>query len=81
MDAVKANFVIGGHKAYGFAKVAAEKKVIFVTSLSDEVVASLFARKAATVEEAVQMALKDQGSDADFIVFPEGSVTVPYVAS
>lgn len=81
MDEVKANFVIGGHKAYGFAKVAADKKVIFVTSLSDEVVASLFARKAATVEEAVCMALEDQGPDAEFIVFPEGSVTVPYVAS
>ncbi|PKL05812.1 MAG: hypothetical protein CVV53_07560 [Spirochaetae bacterium HGW-Spirochaetae-9] len=80
MDEVKKNFVMGGHKAYGFAKVAAEKKVIFVTSLSEEVVASLFARKASSVEEAVQMALKDQGADADFIVFPEGSVTVPYVA-
>ncbi|MEW6548288.1 MAG: nickel-dependent lactate racemase [Spirochaetota bacterium] len=80
MEEVKANFVMGGHKAYGFAKVAAEKKVIFVTSLSEKVVASLFARKAATVEEAVEMALEDQGPDADFIVFPEGSVTVPYVA-
>ena len=80
MDEVKANFVMGGHKAYGFAKVAAEKKVIFVTGLSDSVVNSLFARKAATPEEAVRMALEDQGPDADFIVFPEGSVTVPYVA-
>ncbi len=81
MEEVKSNFVMGGHKAYGFAKVAAEKKVIFVTSLSEKVVASLFARKAATVEEAVEMALEDQGPDADFIVFPEGSVTVPYVAA
>jgi nickel-dependent lactate racemase len=80
MDEVKKNFVMGGHKAYGFAKVAAEKKVIFVTSLSETIVASLFARKAATVEEAVRMAYADQGLDADFIVFPEGSVTVPYVA-
>ncbi|HEY9054709.1 MAG TPA: nickel-dependent lactate racemase, partial [Rectinemataceae bacterium] len=80
MDEVKSNFVMGGHKAYGFAKVAAEKKVIFVTSLSDKVVESLFARKAGSVEEAVRMAIEDQGSDADFIVFPEGSVTVPYVA-
>jgi len=79
MEEVKAHFVMGGHKAYGFAKVAADKKVIFVTSLSGQVVSSLFARKAATMEEAVRMALEDQGSDADFIVFPEGSVTVPYV--
>ncbi len=80
MDEVKKNFIMGGHKAYGFAKVAAEKKVIFVTSLSEGIVASLFARKAASMEEAVRMALEDQGADADFIVFPEGSVTVPYVA-
>jgi nickel-dependent lactate racemase len=80
MEEVKANFVMGGHKAYGFAKVAADKKVIFVTSLSEKVVASLFARKASSLEEAVNMALADQGPDADFIVFPEGSVTVPYVA-
>ncbi|TXT42876.1 MAG: hypothetical protein FD137_2008 [Spirochaetes bacterium] len=79
MEEVKANFVMGGHKAYGFAKVAAEKKVIFVTSLSEKIVSSLFARKASTVEEAVKMALEDQGPGADFIVFPEGSVTVPYV--
>lgn len=80
MEEVKANFVMGGHKAYGFAKVAAGKKVIFVTSLPEKVVASLFARKAATMADAVRMALEDQGPDADFIVFPEGSVTVPYVA-
>ena len=79
MDEVKARFVMGGHKAYGFAKVAAEKKVIFVSSLSDQVVKSLFGRKAATVQEALKMALEDQGKDAEILVFPEGSVTVPYV--
>ncbi len=80
MAEVKAHFVMGGHKAYGFAKVAAEKRVIFVTSLSDAVVKSLFARKAATVQEAVEMALADQGAKAEFIVKPEGSDTVPFVA-
>lgn len=80
MAEVKAHFVMGGHKAYGFAKVAAEKKVIFVTSLSDQVVKSLFARKAATLKEAIEMALEDQGPKAEFIVLPEGSVTVPFVA-
>lgn len=77
MEEVKAHFVMGGHKAYGFAKVAAEKNVIFVTSLSEKAVASLFARKANTVQEALQMAFADQGKDARVLVFPEGSVTVP----
>jgi len=79
MADVKAHFVMGGHKAYGFAKVAAEKKVIFVTSLSEEIVVSLFARKALTIQEAVRMALADQGQGAEFIILPEGSVTVPVV--
>lgn len=79
MKEVKTHFVMGGHKAYGFAKVAAEKKVIFVTDLPEQIVKSLFARKAATVQEAMQMAMIDQGSGAQFIVLPEGSVTVPIV--
>jgi nickel-dependent lactate racemase len=77
MSEVKANFVMGGHKAYGFAKVAAEKKVIIVSSLTEDETATLFARKAATLEEAVAMARRDQGPGARFIVMPEGSLTVP----
>jgi nickel-dependent lactate racemase len=79
MDEVKARFVMGGHKAYGFAKVAAEKKVIFVSSLPEPVVRSLFGRKAGNVQEALGMALEDQGADAEILVLPEGSVTVPFV--
>ncbi|MDP3178680.1 MAG: nickel-dependent lactate racemase [Spirochaetaceae bacterium] len=77
MSEVKANFVMGGHKAYGFAKVAAEKKVILVSSLTEEETATLFARKAATLDEAVAMARADQGKLARFIVMPEGALTVP----
>ncbi len=79
MDKIRNNFVMGGHKAYGFAKVAACKKVIFVTSLSEEIVASLFARKAVSADEALGMALEDQGAEAEILLFPEGSVTVPVI--
>jgi len=79
MARIKANFVMGGHKAYGFAKVAAEKKIIMVTALSEKIVASCFARKAATLQDAVRMALEEQGANAGFMVMPEGSVTVPVV--
>ena len=77
MNEIKAHFVMGGHKAYAFAKVAAEKQVIMVTSLPEQIVASCFARKAESVQEAVAMALESQGKDATFIVMPEGAVTVP----
>lgn len=79
MTEVKTNFVMGGHKAYGFAKVAAEKKVIFVSSMSEEEIATLFARKAATVQEALEMAYADQGPDAKVLLMPEGSLTVPHL--
>jgi len=80
MDDVKANFVMGGHKAYGYAKVAAEKNIIMVTSLPEKVVASCFAKKAATLQEAFAMARTQQGADARVMVMPEGSVTVPVLA-
>ena len=80
MTEVKNNFVMGGHKAYGFAKVAAYKKVIFVSAISKEETASLFARKAATVQEALQLAYADQKPGAKVLVMPEGSLTVPVLA-
>lgn len=80
MDDVKANFVMGGHKAYGFAKVAAEKNIIMVTSLPEKIVASCFAKKAATLENALAMARAQQGPDASIIMMPEGSVTVPVLS-
>jgi len=79
MDKIRKNFVMGGHKAYGFAKVSVAKKVIFVTDLSEKIVKSLFARKAASPREALAMALRDQGAEAEILVLPEGSVTVPVV--
>jgi nickel-dependent lactate racemase len=77
MAEIKAHFVMGGHKAYGFAKVAAEKNIIMVSSLPEKIVASCFARKSGSVQQAVEMALKEQGTEARFIIMPEGSVTVP----
>jgi len=61
--------------------VASEKKIIFVSNMSEEETRSLFARKAATVQEAIEMALADQGNDAKFTVLPEGSLTVPSMSA
>ncbi len=80
MDDIKAHFVMGGHKAYGFAKVAAEKNIIMVTSLSEKVVSSCFAKKATTLEEALEMARAQQGADARIMMMPEGSITVPVLS-
>ncbi|MDR2850980.1 MAG: hypothetical protein LBV65_02950 [Desulfovibrio sp.] len=61
MREIKANFVLGGHKAYGFAKVAAEKKVWPVSSLNEDESSLIWAKKAATVQGSVDAVLAEYG--------------------
>ncbi|MDL2209637.1 nickel-dependent lactate racemase [Desulfovibrio sp. OttesenSCG-928-O18] len=77
MDEVKRNFVIGGHKAYGFAKVAAEKEYWLISAFSEEDTTCLYAKKAATVQEAIDAAAKKHGPNAHWVFMPEGSVSLP----
>ena len=79
MRKVKEDFVMGGHKAYCFAKVAASKNIILVSSVSDRVSADIFAKKAADPQEAVKKALGAYGADAKIRIMPEGGVTVPFL--
>jgi len=77
MEEVKANFVMGGHKAYGFAKVAAEKEYWLISMFSEKDTKALFAMKATTVQEAVDAAAKKHGPNATWVYMPEGSVSLP----
>ncbi|WP_458400465.1 nickel-dependent lactate racemase family protein [Mailhella sp.] len=76
MDRIRTNFVMGGHKAYGFAKVAANKKFILVSSLSAEDSLPLFATKAESVQAAFDAALAENPG-ATVAVLPQGSLTLP----
>lgn len=77
MAEVKKNFVMGGHKAYGFAKVAAEKEYWLISAMSKEDTELLYAKKAATVQKAVDAAAKKHGPDATWVYMPAGSVSLP----
>ena len=77
MSAIKSKFVLGGHKAYAYAKVAAEKEVYLVSSLSAEDTALLWAKKANTVQEAVDAAHAKHGPLASWVYMPEGSLSLP----
>ncbi len=74
---IKQEFMIGGHKAFGIAKVAAEKTVYLVTSLDETQVQKLFAVKVPSVGEAIERIEAEKGKDLFYTVMPEGSVTVP----
>ncbi len=77
MDEVKANFVMGGHKAYGFAKVAAGKEYWLISEFSEKDTNALFAVKAASLQDAVDAAAKKHGLGATWVFMPEGSVSLP----
>ena len=77
MEELKKNFVMGGHKAYGFAKVAAEKEYYLISAMSGEDSALLYAKKAATVQEAVDAAAARHGKNAAWAYMPAGSVALP----
>lgn len=77
MDEVKRNFVMGGHKAYGFAKVAAEKEYWLISAFNEKDTNCLFAKKADTVQEAVDAAAARHGKNATWAYMPAGSVSLP----
>jgi len=77
MEEIKRNFVLGGHKAYGYAKVAVDKEVWLISSLSKEDTALVWAKKANTVQEAVDAACKKHGPKASWAYMPEGSLSLP----
>jgi len=72
-------FVLGGHKAYGICKVAKEKEIILISSLSDELTKRLFMRKMATVQEAINYVEAKHGNPS-YILMPVGSLTVPVMS-
>lgn len=74
---IESDFKMGGHKAFGFAKVAAEKTVYMVTSMNEEQVKKLFAIKVPSVAEALRRIEAERGGDFACVVMPEGGLTVP----
>jgi len=77
MEEIKRRFVLGGHKAYGYAKVVVNKEVQFISSLSAEDTTLLWAKKADTVQQAVDAAYKKHGPQASWVYMPDGSISLP----
>jgi nickel-dependent lactate racemase len=77
MREVKANFVLGAHKAFAFAKVAAEKEIHWISSLTADETSLIWAKKANSVQEAVDAALAKHGPASSWAYLPEGSLVLP----
>lgn len=70
---------LGYHKAAKMAEISTWADVWGVTDLEDEDMKRIFIRPFHTVQEAVNEALKEKGTDAKILFLIEGSITVPII--
>lgn len=80
IERIKKNFAMGGHKAYGICKVANDKEIILISSLSEEETKGLFMRKMGSVGEAIKY-VEDKYEQPSYILMPYGSLTVPVLSN
>jgi nickel-dependent lactate racemase len=74
---LRREFVMGGHKAFGFAQLLDQARVVLISSLPDELVAELWMTPAATVEDALEAYAPP---DASLAVIPFAAITYPLVS-
>lgn len=74
---IKESFVLGGHKAAAIALVLEKAKIFLVSELEHDFVKTLFMEPFNNIQEALDQAIKEQGSDAGIILMPIGGSTLP----
>ena len=72
-------FGVGPHKAFQIARDAARVRVFLVSDMAAEFVRSLLLRPAASIDEALAIALPDLPPDARVGIMPRAASTIPYI--
>jgi nickel-dependent lactate racemase len=70
-------FTLGGHKAYGVAKIVKEVEVIFISSLAPEKVHKLFFIPMENISQALNYVKDKYGKDFQAYVLPSGNTALP----
>jgi len=76
---IKEKFVLGGHKAYGIARVVKEVEVILISSLSKEKVRKLFFIPMYNLSQAIDYINNKYGNDFQAYILPSGSTVLPQI--
>lgn len=76
-QALRANFVLGGHKAYAVTKLQARATVHLVSRLAQPLVRELGFSYAPSARHACEEAYASAGANPRVLVMPQGSITVP----
>jgi lactate racemase len=74
---IKKKFVLGGHKAYGIARVVKEVEVILISSLPDNKVRKLFFIPMRNISQAIDYIKNKYGKDFQVYILPSGNTVVP----
>ncbi len=78
-DARRHGYPPGQQRAFVIAKVLEETRIIIVGSEHPDVVAACKMIPAATMEEALEIVVRDLGPDLDVIIVPHALLTLPVV--
>lgn len=76
LEEVPRRFVVGGHKAYGFARVAARAHLTFVSSMEPQDIQKVWAQKCSDAQTYYDEFISKH-PDADIAILPQGSITAP----
>jgi nickel-dependent lactate racemase len=76
-EKIRADFVVGGHKAYAVTRLMRKARFILVSGLDAELARTLLFTPAQDITEALHIAADIVGSKPSVILMPQGSLTVP----
>ena len=77
-EAVRSDFVIGGHKAYALTRLTQEARIIMVTDLPAETVKKVHYTHASNITEAMDLARNFLGKEKpSAYIMPQASLTLP----
>ena len=74
---IRANFVVGGHKAYAVTRLMKKAQFILLSGLDAEMSRTLLFNPAKDMNEALRMAYAKLGPQPRTLLMPQGSLTVP----
>jgi lactate racemase len=75
---IREGYSIGASKAWLFSRCLKRSDLILVSkNIEDRILEKMFTRRADTVDQAIQMALAEQGKNAEIILLKNGSDMVP----
>jgi nickel-dependent lactate racemase len=77
VEEIQRNFKLGGHKAAAISMILQDADIFMVSDLPDDLVRQIHFIPFASLQEALDEALRKMGKDAKVLVLPAAGSTLP----